>query len=62
MRSRLLDQENIVGLTLGKWTVESLCGQKIHLICGDEEEWMSLGRFRCYWQAGHEENNDEETS
>jgi len=51
MRSRLLDKENIVGLTLGKWTVDYIQGRKVHLVCGDDEEWMALGRFRVYWQA-----------
>ena len=61
MRSRLLDPENIVGLTLGKWTVDYLQGRKVHLVCGDEKRWMSVGMFRCYWQAEHEEDGREDS-
>ena len=47
--------KNIVGLKLGKWTVQSLSGQKVTLTDGSETTTMSLGRFNVYLKKQREE-------
>ena len=52
---RGVKMENIVGLKLGKWTVQSLSGQKVTLADGSEITTMSLGRFNAYLKKQMEE-------